>query len=467
MNIVSLRIKNFLSISDVEIIPGKINQIVGANNQGKTSILKAIEFAIKGSADGSIVKFGEDAAEVVVELSDSTNIKRRINSEGKQTVKVSKEGFAAQSPQSLLDGLFENSSFNPLDLLDPKKRSDAILNSIDIKVDEAMLTDELKESEFVKIPMPPLDYTQHGLKVIDQAYKYFYQRRAEANKDAADKKKRYETYVADLPTDNVPQQTREQIQAELDEVKAKKDYAEDELVAIVQTHVKNNEAKARADKYIQAVTDIEKQIETLKNQMATLEARRLEGQKFVDSALSEVAEALVDDRPYREKCSALAVELEQVKAKFSQVDKYESVQKQKGMVENMKADWDKAQSVADGLSKKVEALGGPVKKKLMASAEMPVDGLEYKDGSFLVDGVLVDNLSSSKAIKLAIGVARKLAKKTKIICLDGAEALDEQSWLSFKAEIQDDGFVYFVTKVGAAFDGGDKVISMDNGVAAQ
>jgi DNA repair exonuclease SbcCD ATPase subunit len=380
MNIVALKIKNFLSITDVEIMPGKINQIVGSNNQGKTSIIKAIEFAIKGSADGSLVRFGEDAAEVVVELSDSTNIKRRINSEGKQTVKVSKDGFAAQSPQSLLDGLFESSSFNPLDLLDPKKRADAILNSIDIKVDEAVLTEELKESEFVKILMPPLDYSQHGLKVIDQAYKYFYQRRAEANKDAADKKKRYETYVADLPKENPLNETREQIQAELDAAKAKKDEAEKKLESVIQTHVKNREAQARADKYIQAVTDIEKQL-------AALEARKLEGQKFVDSALSEVSDALEDDMPYRTACSEIAVHMEQIKAKFSQVDRFESVQKQKGMVDDMKAQWDRAQSVADGLTKKVDALGGPVKKKLMASAEMPVDGLEYKDGAFLVDGV--------------------------------------------------------------------------------
>jgi AAA15 family ATPase/GTPase len=457
MNIVALKIKNFLSITDVEIMPGKINQIVGSNNQGKTSIIKAIEFAIKGSADGSLVRFGEDAAEVVVELSDSTNIKRRINSEGKQTVKVSKDGFAAQSPQSLLDGLFESSSFNPLDLLDPKKRADAILNSIDIKVDEAVLTEELKESEFVKILMPPLDYSQHGLKVIDQAYKYFYQRRAEANKDAADKKKRYETYVADLPKENPLNETREQIQAELDAAKAKKDEAEKKLESVIQTHVKNREAQARADKYIQAVTDIEKQL-------AALEARKLEGQKFVDSALSEVSDALEDDMPYRTACSEIAVHMEQIKAKFSQVDRFESVQKQKGMVDDMKAQWDRAQSVADGLTKKVDALGGPVKKKLMASAEMPVDGLEYKDGAFLVDGVPVDNLSSSKAIKLAIGVARKLAKKTKVICLDGAEMLDEETWRSFHSEIKDDGFVYFLTKVGDPFKSeGDKIISMENG----
>jgi energy-coupling factor transporter ATP-binding protein EcfA2 len=266
MEVVKLQIKNFLSISDMLVKPGQINQIVGANNQGKTTVIKAIEFAVKGSSDGSLVKFGEESAEVIVELADQTTIRRKLSSEGKQTVDVKKDGFKAPSPQAYLDALFEHSAFNPLDLLDPKRRNDAILASIEIKLDETRLRAELGVSD---LPMPPLDYTVHGLKVIDQAHKYFYQRRAEAN----------------------------------------------------------------------------------------------------------------------------------------------------------------------------------------------------KDGGFTVDGTPVDNLSSSKVLRLAVGVARKLAKKTKLICIDGAEALDNQNFAALHQEIENDGFTYFITKVGSPFAGGpnDTVIPMENG----
>jgi hypothetical protein len=42
--------------------------------------------------------------------------------------------------------------------------------------------------------------------------------------------------------------------------------------------------------------------------------------------------------------------------------------------------------------------------------------------------------------------------------------LDEETWRSFHSEIKDDGFVYFLTKVGDPFKSeGDKIISMENG----
>ncbi len=71
---------------------------------------------------------------------------------------------------------------------------------------------------------------------------------------------------------------------------------------------------------------------------------------------------------------------------------------------------------------------------------------------------------------LAVSVARKLAKATKIICIDGAEALDPETWQALRTEIDADGFTYFVTKVGEAFTFGkldDRRIKMDHGQVLQ
>ncbi len=70
-------------------------------------------------------------------------------------------------------------------------------------------------------------------------------------------------------------------------------------------------------------------------------------------------------------------------------------------------------------------------------------------------------------MKLACSLARVLAKKTKVICLDGAEALDEATYAQLHAEIENDGFTYFVSKVGEAFKSEtDTVIKMSGGVAS-
>lgn len=463
MEILKLSIKNFLSITDVEVTPGKVNQVVGGNNAGKTTVIRAIEFAAKGSADGSLVRNGADAAEVIMELSDNTTVRRRISAEGKQTVSVKRDGFLAPSPQSYLDELFEQSAFNPLDLLDPKRRVDAIMRSIDLKVDAAELAHELA---CLKEDLPPLDYSQHGIKVLDQAHRYFYQRRAEANKDVAEKKKRFEVHKEGLPKETPPKLDRSEIQKQIDAIALDREKVQREITRIRGTFASAKAAQDRLDKYCAAVDAIDDDIAKQEKYLETLKARRGEGQKFVDQARAEVPENLESDATSVQKLNDLNVEAEKAKAKFAEVDRAEAVSKQSEMVAGLEREYESARVAAEILDAKVYLLSGPAKKKLMAQVEMPVQGLEYHDGTFLVGGIPVDNLSTSYALKLAVAVARKLAKKTKLICIDGCEALDEKSYEILRQEIEGDGYTYFLTVVGEGFTAPkDRVIEMKQGMA--
>lgn len=461
MNIVSLRIKNFLSLTDVEIKPGQVNQVVGQNNQGKTSVLKALEFAVKGSSDPTLVKFGADQAEVIVELDDQTVIKRRLSPNGKQSVAVDKDGFRAPQPQSLLDALFDQNLFNPLELLDPKRRTDAILNAIDIKVTPESLSSALGVGVG---DLPPLDYSQHGLKVVDQAHKYFYQRRAEANKDAAEKKSRWETYKADLRPETPPPLTREQLREKEQKFVTEANEAQNELRRIKSEHEAAQKAQTQLTKYSAALDSFDLQIKNKEQEIEVLRARRAEGQKFVDDAKEKVPGVLESDEFVKAKIQALDKNLHELRVAEKEIEVQEEIKKQRTGVHAMEMEYKSAQEFASKLSLRVESLAGPLKRKLMSEAEMPVAGLEYRDGGFLVDGVPVDNLSSSKAVQLAIPVARKLAKKAKLICLDGAELLDPETYTELRKQIQDDGYTYFLTKVGEPLpNGSDKVFRMDKG----
>jgi DNA repair exonuclease SbcCD ATPase subunit len=474
MEILKVQIKNFLSIADVEITPGQVNQIVGRNNAGKTTVIKALEFAIKGSSDGSLVKFGEESAEVVLELSDQTTVRRRINADGKQTVDVKREGMRSTSPQSYLDALFDGDAFNPLDLLDAKRRSDAILKSIDLKVTAQALANELGVSLET---LPPLDYSQHGLKVLEQAHRYFYQRRAEANKDAADKRKRWETYLADLPKPSgTPPLSRElvneAIQANERVIRELHGQVESIERSNEATRQEHDRAQQRVIKWENALVGINNdivritgEITKLQSELKIAETRLFEGQKVVEGAREEIPSMELESTDkQKEAIMKLRFDNEKLNSDLMSINAFDAVEKSRAMVRSMEAEYQSSQAFADSLTKKVEALAGPVKAKLMATAEMPVPGLEYKDGGFLVDGATVDNLSASKAMKLSVAVARRLAKKTKLICLDGAEALDEHTYRALRDEINDDGYTYFITKVGIPFaEAKDKVIAMDNG----
>lgn len=443
MRITSLKIKNFLSLADVEIKPGKITQIAGGNNQGKTSILKALEFAVLGSNDPSLVKLGEDQAEVLVELSDTTSIRRRLNSEGRQSVEVKREGMKAQAPQAFLGALFDQSSFNPLDLLDPKGRTETILKCLDIKLTPEKLAEEL---HMTIDELPLVDWEQHGLKVIDAVHRYMYQRRAEANKVLAEKTKRYQTYRDDLPeAPKPPDLSREELMAKREECQKNITSAESSI-----SHIKGQLAKE--DEKRERVRRCEEEIQQIEKTIAAAQARKEVAEKFLAQAKSELCDAFESDEHYRKEVEINRQEIQKIELALKDWQSFEALESQRKMVHDMEKEVKEAQKLSVELDRRVTELHSPIPQRIMSSAEMPVKGLDYVDGDFYVDGVRVDNLSTSAAMKLAIALARKLAKKTRIICIDGAEQLDEENYDAFCQEIKDDGFTYFITKVGAPFN---------------
>lgn len=422
---------------------------------------------MKGSSDSSLIKIGEDAAEVVVELADETVIRRRLSSAGKQSVTVSKGDFVTKSPQDMLNGMFSASSFNPIALLDPKSRHDAIMSSIDVKLSPDELAERLGMD---RVNLPPLDYEQHGLKVVDQAYRYFYQRRAEANKAAADMKKRWETYSADFKEPEVPMTTRTELQKLRREAELELFTSKEELA---QTHASNQrlvDQQNQIEKYKREVMKIEDSLKDLKikfeKEQAVLLERLSAGRHTIEFAESQKETFLKPDS-LLEHIETVQNALHKIEVAEKTVDAFEASEKQRTMIEQMELDSLKAEKVALELTAHVNELNRPIKSELMAKSEMPIAGLEYIDGEFLVDGVKVDNLSSSRAMVMAIQIARKLAKKTKIICIDGAEALDEESFRALHKEIKGDGFTYFVTRVGHAFSTDDNVITMEKGQVKQ
>lgn len=466
LSVVSLKIKNFMSISDVEIKPGQVNQIVGKNEQGKTTILKAIETAIKGSSDGNLVKHGEEQSEIVVELKDEYVVKRNIKADGKSTVSLTR-GFdedkeRIQAPQGKLDILFDNVAFNPIDLLDPKKRNESIMASIALSVTPQRLAEELG----VTIEdLPPLDYKKHGLHVLDQCYKYFYQRRAEANKDAETKKQKHNVNAAEMKSFSEPEKTKDAIATERKTINDKIEIIKSDRQKVKEFNMQVESANKRLDEKEKIIKEYDDQIEKLEKEIEKV--KNLKAGYIV--AVGEIEKkALVsygnlDELEKSAKEMLAALDLEDEKHKT-----YESNLNQVKMLNQMKTEYETAFVFAEELTRKVDILKSELKKKMLAEVDMPIEGLEFLDGEFTLHGSALDLLSSSAALKLAIAIARKLAKRTKLICIDGAEMIDDENFLILSAEIANDGFTYFITRVGEPIKvDGQKIFRMENGGAVE
>lgn len=456
-----------MGISNVEIKPNQINQVVGDNNQGKTTILKAIEFIFKGSTEGTLVKHGEDQAECFAELPDNTTIRRILKLDGSQKVVVKdKNDLPIKSPQGFLDALIDHSGFNPLEVLEPSKRTEAILKAIDLRVTPQIIADriEAKVEE-----LPNFNYDQHGLKVIDEAYNYYDKRRTEANRDALTKHNKWKSYEADFKPQVAPENSRESIKLERAKIDARVISAKVAIGNIETIEKSNSSINEKLVKY-QADFEIYKNnketaVKTLESEIESL-TRQIE-QKRLDIKHTEelFVQKAADGKKYYEETekglqpapdkSAFQSELQNCETYTAvldgaekELDGYDALQQQFKMIKDLENEWKESQEKAEKIEAQAKLLQHRFKKELMATVEMPLAGLEYADGVFLVHATPIDQLSSSLAMKLAINIARKLHKKNKIILADGVERLDDKIRAEFFEEIKDDGFTYFFANVG-------------------
>ena len=179
-----LVIRNCLGIEEKAISFGNTNIISGGNAKGKTSILEVIEKALYNSdRRDQFVRVGADKAYVEIETDDGMKVERSVDSTGKSDVKVTIDGIPKRAPQTYLDQLFGVSkerkdvfAFNPVDFMNKpaKEQSKILLSMMPISV-----TQEDMLNWFGKVP--PVNHNMHGLLVLKELEKYWYDARHEAN----------------------------------------------------------------------------------------------------------------------------------------------------------------------------------------------------------------------------------------------------------------------------------------------
>jgi hypothetical protein len=103
---------------------------------------------------------------------------------------------------------------------------------------------------------------------------------------------------------------------------------------------------------------------------------------------------------------------------------------------------------SDRLTALVEKFGKELPAKALAEAKLPIEGLALDGERIAVNGIAIDDLATSEQIGITLSIARALSKELPLICIDGVERLDEESFAEFTRQAEADGFQYFVTRVG-------------------
>ena len=96
------------------------------------------------------------------------------------------------------------------------------------------------------------------------------------------------------------------------------------------------------------------------------------------------------------------------------------------------------------LTKAIENLD---KLKSDLLSDLPVEGLEVRDGDIFVDGIPFDRVNESARISLALEIARIRSGELGLVLCDGLECLDSKTFEAFRKKALKTGLQFIVTRV--------------------
>jgi hypothetical protein len=413
MRLARITLDNILGIEHLELAPGALTIIEGANGVGKTSVLEAIKAGLGGGHDATLLRKGAEEGQIVLVLDDGTEITKRVG--GRGSVQVTHPTFGRiAKPQGWLDKLADALSVNPVAFLaaPPAKRAEWLLEVLPIQV-----TDE--DLRAAGAAAPP---STNGLERIELARKAVYDERTGVNRTAKEKRATIAQLEGTLPASAGadPRQEAEAAEREAAELTARLRASVDKLRADEATRTQAVNAETDA-----AIRKLEaERTEKLANiRQQTTEWRELAAQEMqpaIDAATQRAAGA-------RERVQRWAAD--QQTAQFVA----------------------KHQQEAEALEQRSEALSATLTAldalKAKALEKLPIKGVEVRDGDVFVDGIAFARVNRAKQVRVALNVARLRAGQLGLVCVDGLESLDPETFAAFEAAALKSGLQFVVNRV--------------------
>jgi len=461
MHIQSIKIRNVMGIRSLDFAPGKVTLAHGKNGTGKSSFVIGLQtaFGAQAVASAQLIHDGAEKGETVIILSDGTTVNRIVTETGTKVKVTDANGLAHSKPQTVLESLYNITQFNPLRMLDTDKASRdarlrAVMECMPIKVTADML---LAEAPMLVSQIGTIDTSKHGLDVIDIAYKKIFEARTDKNRDLKEKSMTVvsltETLV-DVPENlDATLAQIEELKSKVSALQAKRNEYNDEFEnerrglrerAMESANESIKAAMAVRDEAIRSATvayeeEVAKINEAKDNTLELIEVNHKEKRE---------AKARAFESHHTPLMAALGKLEEQSRAAVGAA-------KQREIINEMQAKNDRLALEADAMTTALDNLKA-LRTKL--ASEMPIPGLEVKDNEIYFEGRAWDTLNTAKRIRIAVELAALRAGKLGVICVDGCEALDSESFSQLEEQCRIHELQLIVTKVD---DGPFRVENLD------
>lgn len=390
----SLELENVKRVKAVKLEPtvNGLTVVGGKNNQGKTSVLDAIAWALGGAKykpsqaqrEGSLVE-----PQLHIELSNGMVVER-LGKNG--TLKVT-DPRGQKGNQSLLDGFISQFALDLPKFMEADKNTKAKILLQIIGVGDKLSAFDKQESEL-------------------------YNRRTEIGR-IADQKKKYADEM--VQWDGVPE----------------------EIVSAAELIQQQQEILARNGRN----QELRNQVKNLEAQKTLLEQRIEEAQKTLNAMHEQFAELMeklsIANTNAKDLQDESTAELEESIANIDSTNAKvrDNLNKQRAQEE---ADEYKRQY--GDLTTQIEEVR-KARMELLNGVEMPLDDLSVQDGELIYKGQKWDNMSGSDQLKVATAIVRKTNPKCGFVLLDKLEQMDIDTMNEFGKWLQDNDLQAIATRV--------------------
>lgn len=444
MRIVKLKIRNLFGISELEA-GGNSIELTGKNGAGKSSVIDAIKYALTNKSDRKyIVRNGETEGEVLIETDSGLRINRKVRTNQADYKSVKNNGVEVNSPETFLKDIFTELQLNPVEFMNmtEKQQNAIILDMIEYDWDMS----KIKEW-FGEIPAW-VSYDQNILCVLNDIQSEkgdYFTERTDINRDIRNKKAFVEDIAATIPAGyNLEKwekasageiyQKIERIRKENEEIQKAKSLL-DERDSKVRKFEADREIKRAAltTEFGNRKAQIDKDILQLQEQIKALQAEKdgLEERLADKLSLAEqeykanVARYDAEVENYKEYRDKKVVDVSELVTQANEIEKMKShINEYKRML-NLKDEigaLEKQSKILTDRIEKARTLPG----EILADCRIPIAGLTVKDGTPLINGLPISNLSDGEKLDLCIDVAIQNPKGLQIILIDGVERLSTE-----------------------------------------
>lgn len=389
-----LEIENVKRIKAVKVEPSPtgLTVIGGNNNQGKTSVLDSIAWALggnrfkpsKAAREGSVVP-----PSLKITMSNGLIVERK----GKNSSLKVIDPNGNKGGQQLLDSFVEELAINLPKFMDStaKEKAGILLQIIGVGPQLAEL--EIKEKQLYD--------KRHAIGVI------------------ADQKEKFakeQTYYPDAPKELV---SIADLIAEQQEVLGKNGENARKRQNAQQIKIAYEGNLAEVNRLSEQLKAARAELETLENDLQIATNLTID---LIDESTEEIESNIAN--------------IEQINLKVrANLDKEKAEEEARVQREEY-----------NRLSSEIEAVRKD-KRDLLTNADLPLEGLSVNDGKLLYLGQEWDNMSGSQQLMVATAIVRKLKPDCGFVLIDKLEQMDQITLDQFGKWLEDEGLQAIATRV--------------------